>query len=422
MSTTSDFVSVQSGLCASDFDPQPIVTASGHVRLISDTLATVAPILPKVPVTRVYDLSTIDSLGLPVWGAVTPLAADITVHSGKGETPEAAKASAIMEAIERVCGESLPSDRQVRCSLSCLLERQDLPIVTPGDLNAPAQGRLTNKTSIHWTKGYDVQQKTEIWLPSDAVITPPQDGVFQGVETNGLASGNSIAEATLHAIYEVIERDAASIDRFIEEHGEAADGPRFQPRMLSTHTLPPTVADWVARLRSENCVVTFQDQTSDLGVPVIAAHVLTRRFPGNMNRDTVFVGHGCDYDAGRAALRAVTEAVQAHSVTLLGARDAIEGMRPRPDRASRLLRRIRVLNPDALATFDFVSDGDEDIARNTNRALKAMRTVGLDRCIVVNMTRAELGVPVVRVVVPGLECPYSFTTRLPGDRLLRSLI
>src|SRR5258708_6456318 len=89
------------------FVSTPVVTQSGHARALETTYACVKPLLRRVPITRICNVTPLDFLGLPVWSAVTPLAKDLTVHAGKGGSPLAAQLSAIMEAIERVCAESL---------------------------------------------------------------------------------------------------------------------------------------------------------------------------------------------------------------------------------------------------------------------------------------------------------------------------
>ncbi|MFY9806025.1 MAG: hypothetical protein WCC47_09150 [Pseudonocardiaceae bacterium] len=74
------------------------------------------PLLPKVPVTRIYDATPLDVVGLPIFSAVTPLARDLTVHAGKGSCAEASRLSAAMEAVDRCCAESLPPARLRRAS------------------------------------------------------------------------------------------------------------------------------------------------------------------------------------------------------------------------------------------------------------------------------------------------------------------
>ena len=90
----------------------PTIKVAGSTRAVSaeDTLTRIRAVQSRVPITRVADLTPLDSLGLPVFAAVTPLARDLTTHLGKGATPADARASAMMEAIERVSAESVPTE------------------------------------------------------------------------------------------------------------------------------------------------------------------------------------------------------------------------------------------------------------------------------------------------------------------------
>jgi len=48
--------------------------------------------------------------------------------------------------------------------------------------------------------------------------------------------------------------------------------------------------------------------------------------------------------------------------------------------------------------------------------LTRLRTAGLDHVIAVDLTKDEVGLPVIRVVVPGLEGPHDDSAYTPGAR------
>ncbi len=413
---------VSSTLGRESFGPTPVVSESGHARALEATLAWVEPRLRRVPITRVLDATPLDSLALPVWAAVTPLAKDLTVHAGKGASPLAARLSAIMEAIERTCAEALPGDR-MRASSHATLERErGLPVLDPECLGLPFETTYTPARVVRWTLGYDLAQDGHVWVPVDAVISPARDGVCLGVETNGLAAGNTITEAVLHALYEVIERDAISLEQFSELHADPAELAAMPARIVDVAALPASARAWAERLAASGLRVVVQDLTTELGVPVFGAFVIDRQFAGNEGRTTTFVGHGCDLDASRAVLRALTEAAQAHSIVSMGARDTFEGMRPLPNRSARLRRRLDVTQPRTHVPFRGDRQGSGDLWQDVVKVVARLGECGLGRCIVVDLTREDLEVPVVRVLVPGLEHPYGSTMRRPGPRLLRRLV
>jgi len=220
-------------------------------------------LLERVPITRVYELASIDYLGLPVWSAVTPLASDLTVHSGKGTTSQAARVSAAMEAIERVSGEDSPrslvaSHRELAATVgaSAVVEPSawELPFDTVYDPDRP----------ITWVLAHDLMDDGDRWVARDLVVSPAVEGVCQGVETNGLASGNTILEATLHALLELVERDASALEDFYEHnHDPSVDNRPLH--IVDLNSLPDAPRHWMQALTGRGLSVALQDITSDIG-------------------------------------------------------------------------------------------------------------------------------------------------------------
>jgi ribosomal protein S12 methylthiotransferase accessory factor len=64
-----------------------------------------------------------------------------------------------------------------------------------------------------------------------------------------------------------------------------------------------------------------------------------------------------------------------------------------------------------LRSFD-----SDDFAKDIRFSIDALKKQGLDRVIVVDLTREEIGIPVVRVIVPGLEV-YAMDPERRGDRV-----
>jgi ribosomal protein S12 methylthiotransferase accessory factor len=406
----------------SDFVPTPLVSESGHARSLEETYAWVKPLLRRVPITRVLNATPLDSCSLPVWAAITPLAKDLTVHAGKGRCPLAARLSAIMEAIERTCAESMPEEFVRRASYDALVRESGLAVLNPESLNLPFETSYTPERTISWTLGYDIARTEYIWTPVDAVISPPEDSVCNGVETNGLAAGNTVTEALLHALYEIIERDASALEQFCELHADAREQGANPVKVVDPTHLPEISREWIDRLNASGLRVVIQDLTGELQIPVFATLIVDRVFPTNGGEVAMFVGHGCDLDSRKALFRAITEATQGHSIALMGARDAFEGTRPLPNRAARLRRRLDVLAARTRVPFCQQDFSSNDLWINIQCVLRRLVDAGMRRCIVVGLTRADLGVPVVRVIVPGMEFPYGHSMRRPGIRLLRNLV
>src|SRR5215470_16074509 len=87
----------------------------GTVRQITaeETLARLKPILPEFGITRLANITGLDTIGIPVWTAVRPLGLSLSVSQGKGVTQELAIMSGIMESIEVFHAEQPRPDARV---------------------------------------------------------------------------------------------------------------------------------------------------------------------------------------------------------------------------------------------------------------------------------------------------------------------
>jgi YcaO-like protein with predicted kinase domain len=393
----------------------PIRSPAGHAWPFEDTERRLEGVLDRVPVTRVYSATALDRLGLPVWGAVTPLARDLTVHAGKGMTAQAARISAVMEAIERVSAEAIDPSRVRRASARELEAEGRMGVVTPDAFDLPAGSRYAPERTFAWVQGEDAKTGERVWVARDLVLSPAREGIFRGTDTTGLAAGNTQLEAVLHAVYEVIERDADAQRCFLGRFGEGDE--RLPMRLLVLDSLPSAAARWVGVLQAAGLFVGIEELTHDLDVPVFRAVLIDRAFPGREGRAMVFEGLGCDLDSAHAVMRALSEAVQAHTTVLVGARDHFEGDERLP--ATQLLSRLATPSQRVMFT---AREAPTDLEARLSLALASLRAAGLPCCVVVDLTRADLAIPVVRVRIPGACGPRSHTTSRPPVRLLRHLV
>ena len=83
-----------------------------------ETERRIVPLLARIPVTRIADLTPLDEIRLPVFTVVTPLAKDLTTHMGKGIDATSARVSALMEAVERISAETVPTAMTVHSSFA----------------------------------------------------------------------------------------------------------------------------------------------------------------------------------------------------------------------------------------------------------------------------------------------------------------
>ena len=178
----------------------------------AETLARYAPHLRDLGITRLADITGLDCIGLPVYVAIRPSSRNLATAQGKGFDHDAAKASAMMESIESWHAERLELPL-VHESYRALVRTHDA--VDPKGLAVAAGNTPRHDVPYLWVRGWDLMNERHCYVPHDlaslnGVFAPGFRPTF-AMSSNGLSSGNHALEATVHALCEVIERDALSL-------------------------------------------------------------------------------------------------------------------------------------------------------------------------------------------------------------------
>jgi ribosomal protein S12 methylthiotransferase accessory factor len=358
-----------------------------RIRAPEETWALVSPLRQDFGVTRLADVTGLDVLRIPVWMAVRPLGQTVSISQGKGATHLHAMVSAVMEAIELWHAECVPPPVAYQSAAAAGLSLPyDVRSITqwPGSL-------LTDETRLDWTIGRGLASGADIPVPVDTVsLASDVDrgwrprGILRS--SNGLASGNSLAEAALHALYEVIERDALAGDQ------ARSPGIPVDPGSVSD----AGCAELVDRIRQAGAYLEVRLMPSRFGVPCFCCRIWSWDFP-------VFAdGSGAHSSAAVALSRAITEAAQSRAGTIAGSRDDLAPVyhpmqagvvaEPRPpDRQARWPD----LELPAAPAFDVI---DHELAW-LSRTVAAR--AGAEPILVNLSTRPEFAV--ARVVAPGLR-------------------
>lgn len=356
------------------------------------TCAAVEPLMAEIGVTEIVDVTPLDRLGIPVFAAVRPGAARgaVRVHAGKGKEPIHARVSAMMEALERYCAEY----RGDRMEYATYEEIGPGRAVHPEDLFVPR--KLEQGEKLHWTPVWDILNDEEAYVPSNAVFHP-YDSLGMAVplfrsDSNGLASGNVMEEAILHALFEVIERDALSLAEQRHDLGHRLT--------IGNDCAAREVLD---RFEENGIEIHLWLLDGKTGIPTVAAAA-----DDTVTRDPamIVIGSGTHACPEIAALRALTEVAQSRGSYLQGGRtDPQREMVIRKAGYERLKRINRMWFADAEAVdirdIPDVSTNRFDL--DIERALQEISPYA-DRVCVCDLSRTP--VPVVRVVVPGFEVSY----------------
>ena len=387
-----------------------LLSTSLRERPIEETWRLLEPQLTMLGISRVADITGMDRVGIPVFQAIRPATAyPNTVFAGKGFTELESKVSACMEALE-----SFVAEKEVFSSRALSLaeiSRSDLPFHAPAEHFFP-MNRVPPEKPLHWVSVQSLELDpsgrvvpgSPHWVVKEAVAMPcPQPNWL--CHTNGIASGNTLEEAVLHGLLEVIERDAQSI-------ALAAKRARVPSEKVLTS---PRVADIIARISRAGLRYTLKDITSDLGVPVFYAIVWD---PANESAWYFSGGTGCHPAAEIAAVRALTEALQARASMISGAREDLREDKIREQVGAETLKQVfrywlSEAGEPAAESADFppvsVPEALQFIARKVRE--KGFNIKWFPYSF------DTLHFRVIRVVVPGLESFVLDKTRI-GARLL----
>jgi len=378
------------------------------------TVERTRPLLRAMGITRVADVTGLDSIGIPVVMVCRPNARSVAVAQGKGLDLDAARASGIMESIEHWHAENIVQPVRY-CAAKDLALRERL--IDLDGLPKLSVGSFDAHRKIQWIEGWNLLDDTARWVPFEIVHTdygvprPPGAGCFLTTST-GLASGNTWVEAVLHGLYEVIERDAVAIWR-------AGGSPvRSHTQVDLASVDDPDCRELLARFERAGVAVGVWDATSDIGLPVFVAEIADRDAEA-CRLLYACTGQGCHRSRAIALARALTEAAQSRLTAISAARDDVdrtsyEQFRAR-DPIARALEAIR--GSGERRAFQSAPDGSsETLEADLAAVLDALRSRGFAEAATVDLTRRELGVPVARVVIPGLESMWEAPGYVPGPR------
>ncbi|HEV7601947.1 MAG TPA: YcaO-like family protein [Bradyrhizobium sp.] len=379
----------------------------------SATIRRARAVLDIIGVTKVADVTDLDRVGIPNFMTVRPhdLGPGISYYNGKGTTRADAYAGAMMEAIERHAGERY--DGPIIASSHYNL-RSEHACVDPLEIHVPMVRKYSEHLMLEWVLGFDLMTRRPTFAPLNCVVAPYSSDSGLSLfytSTNGLASGNTRVDAVCHALCEVIERDATAlalaraevrpaVAAILADMGFGEGGPpeRGEVPLISLHGLPRRAAVLVRKLQRAGLEVQLQNLTSAIGIPTIGCTLAEPQgLPTVMN---TYAGCGTHPDARIALTRALTEAAQSRLTCIQGGREDLPDFVP-PKGAPPVETRYGA--GQAISFDDIPSYQHPSVNDDVEFIIERMRQSGFDQAVVVDITRADVGIPVVRVIVPRAE-------------------
>ncbi|SMN00347.1 FIG01128766: hypothetical protein [uncultured Candidatus Thioglobus sp.] len=352
--------------------------------------------------------------------------------AGKGRSKDQAKVSAMCEALERYSG--VYNGDEIR-KIAKFSDFKKGDALHPNDLMLFSDTQYKNRDAIsraghrfyalpaedfdenaelEWSPVWSISQEKFIWMMcyqlyfSYDPINYKLNRNFANPDSNGAASGNTPAEAFVQGFMELIERDAYAIWWYNRLSYPEVDLSSFND---------PYLDEAISRYaKVYNRKLWVLDITNDFGIPVFVA--LSYRF--DKEKQDICVSAGAHFDPHIAALRAVCELNQYISAVLKSTDE--------PDSytyfdkecndwwQNATLETDPYLLPDANAKAITKADYplvDRNLNEEVQACIDAVHEKGLE-IMVLNQTRADVGLPVMKVMVPGMR---HFWARFAPGRL-----
>jgi ribosomal protein S12 methylthiotransferase accessory factor len=358
------------------------------------TCERIRPMLDRFSITRVADITHLDEIGIPTMVCYRPDSKTLAMGLGSGIEPAQAYVSAVMESVE-----------------TWHLEYARLPMAGTGSARAVGldydvralsllpNSPVTSRTPLDWVTGRGLLTGSRKLAPAaiirlDMTTRRSWQHLYFNRSSNGAATGNTLAEAILHGMFEVIERGCISQHIAARAHDGSLPRRHVNPESA---TNPATVAI-VEAVASAGCSFETVRLENNYGLSCFGAEIWSADMPIRCG------GFGCHIDPEIAFGRAVSEAAQSRLAIVSGARDDIETFiyRPVPDfeRDSRTVD-TAITDGNPAPRFDDI----EDVIAHCAGRLRAV--TGWEP-FAVELTQPDIGIPMSIVIAPGVPlCDFA---------------
>lgn len=351
---------------------------------------------------------------------------------GKGTTDAHARASAVCEAIERYCGIrssyehlsasytqmqkdfgdrvfhprqlALFSDRQYA-------QRKEWNAAQPETGYHRVPEPFDDECTVEWVGAWSLSRETMCYVPAAYCYYGHREkGPIAVIgDSNGSAAGNTLEEAVLQGLMEVVERDCVALWWYNMICFPQVDLASFNDPYVFQ------LLDYYRQIDRELWVL---DITSDLGIPTFVG--ISRR----MDRDAedIVIGLGSHLDPRVALTRALTEVNQFLPAVLkrnpdgstrywFPDREAIHWWRTAKLADHPYLAPAQNSRPKKLQ--DYPPATEQDMLEDINRCRRSIEAAGLEM-LAMDMSQPDIELSVAKVIVPGLN---HYWRRLGGKRM-----
>ena len=339
---------------------------------------------------------------------------------GKGSTPQQSQASALCEALERYSSAFHGDEIRCRKHFADFDSADEMKALHPNEVQLFSDEQLDNAGSINsrghpyntvparfdplaeidWSPVWSLTRERHYYLPTSMLYGIPAErrGETEPVaDSNGCAAGNTLEEAILQGFFELVERDAFAIWWYNRLSLPGVDLQSFDDEYLAAA---------ISYYHDYQRDLWLLDVTSDLGIPTFVA--ISRRT--DKNAEDILYTAGAHTDPHIAALRAVCE----HNQVLNWVQGTGKGGSGHEVKEPLVrwwwecakLADHPYLAPSSALTprcrADYPVPETADVRDDVEYCRSLVEARGME-FLALDMTRPDIGLPVVRVIVPGLR-------------------
>jgi bacteriocin biosynthesis cyclodehydratase domain-containing protein len=340
-----------------------------------------------------------------------------SASGGKGKHPAQAKASALCEAVERFSGVFQGDESRFRAKFkelwaaafhpnACMLfseqqfkEREQWNADGSGSHWVPEP--FNEDIEVEWSPVWSLTHNEPRYVPTAYCYygySGKYNTWFARADSNGCAAGHNKEEAILQGFMELVERDSVALWWYNRLRKPAVDLSSFAE---------PYFQELLAYYQALHRDLWVLDITSDLNIPTFAA--ISRR--NDKEVEDIIFGFGAHFDPCVAILRALTEVNQSLPA-VLSVMPGEDGTYLDPDPKATswwkttTLENQSYLVPDHVSApkvqADYPQYWSNDLYTDVMTCVKIAREKGLET-LVLDQTRPDTGLHVVKVFVPGLR-------------------
>ncbi len=340
--------------------------------------------------------------------------------AGKGSTPRQAEASALCEAVERYSSAFHGDEIRRRKRFVDFLKAGELEAIHPNEVQLFSDRQLENaerinarghpynfvparfdpEAEIDWSPVWSLTQGRHRYLPTSVLYGMPDERRGDSdlkADSNGCAAGNTLEEAILQGFFELVERDAFAVWWYNRLRLPEVSLESFDDEYLSTAR---------ARYQGFGREMWVLDATHDLGIPTFVA--VSRRT--DKETEDIIYGAGAHSDPHIAVSRAVCELNQflnwAQGSERGGCGHDVDDPMCLWWWRNAKLSEHSYLAPDGDSTqrgkSDYPVPDTTDVREDIEWCRALVESKGLE-FLALDQTRPDIGMPVARVIVPGLR-------------------